>query len=97
MFQSAGRITIPGNWRALVVCNQHMAVSIRRADHDTWEQAGGAQAEEDATPFQSAGRITIPGNRSDSHTFLVAYPDVSIRRADHDTWELCGLRNSINR
>ncbi len=59
MFQSAGRITIPGNRTpcAALLCK----VSIRRADHDTWELK--ILRGSNKKWFQSAGRITIPGNQ----------------------------------
>ncbi len=86
MFQSAGRITIPGNcgqgytvltarrfnppggsrylgtsgapWLVVI----EVGVSIRRADHDTWELDTHASIRHHSMRFQSAGRITIPGN-----------------------------------
>ncbi len=61
-FQSAGRITMPGNPDSCeaVVSRKSDHVSIRRADHYAWEHGLYQMPGHATAVFQSAGRITMP-------------------------------------
>ncbi len=119
-FQSAGRITIPGNRWDLGLQGAHQcfnppggsrylgtlprvadagmlhAVSIRRADHDTWERRWQCDERQNSMGFNPPGGSRYLGTIAR----LLRLPLcqlVSIRRADHDTWEQCwGWRSATS-
>ena len=86
-FNPPGGSRYLGTWHGDIACWIGFNVSIRRADHDTWEPDCFVPLHQVWAVFQSAGRITIPGNVS-APAGKRYIKSVSIRRADHDTWEL---------